>query len=300
MPFTSPFISFDSSNDFHCDRVTAFKHSLHDHPLLQLPRLHELAKKLIKSGQCKFVRPNLKESSSFMWAAQPPDGHDIDSVFEHIRDPGSWLGLYSIEFVPEYREFIQEVLESVRPLVESQDPGMFGLGGYIFVSSAPAITPFHIDRNHNFWMQIRGQKEIHVWDPNDRESVSEEAIERFIVQNDLSHVRFNEDNYRRSYKADVEPGEGIYIPSTAAHMTRTEQRGGPEHSDYIVSLALAYYTQATRYNAYIHALNHSLRQHGFHPAPLDGRTWRDRIKYPLGQAVISGRKLKGYRPQLGM
>lgn len=295
------FISFDASNNFHCDRVTAFKHSLQDHHLLQLPRLHELAKTLINVGQCKFVRPNLKESSSFGLTVQPPDGRDIDSIFEHIRDPGSWLGLYSIERVSEYRELIREVLESVRPLIESQDPGMFGLGGYVFVSSAPAVTPFHIDRNHNFWMQIHGQKEIYVWDPNDRESVSEEAVERFIVQDDLSLVRFNEDNYRRSYRADVEPGEGIYMPSTAAHMTRSEQRRGSGSSDYVVSLSLTYYTQATRHKAYAYALNHSLRQHGFHPAPLGRKEWRDRIRCSLGQAVVSGRKcLKGYRPPLGM
>ena len=37
----------------------------------------------------------------------------------------------------------------------------------IFVSSPGAVTPFHMDHEHNFILQIRGNKKLYTWDPMD-------------------------------------------------------------------------------------------------------------------------------------
>jgi len=36
------------------------------------------------------------------------------------------------------------------------------------LSAPPAQTPFHIDRDDNFWLQIRGSKRKTVWSPDAR------------------------------------------------------------------------------------------------------------------------------------
>jgi hypothetical protein len=51
------------------------------------------------------------------------------------------------------------------------------------------MTPFHIDRENNFWLQIRGRKTLTLWDHRDRSVVPAEAVERFILFGDLDDVR---------------------------------------------------------------------------------------------------------------
>src|SRR5215813_3710147 len=74
---------------------------------------------------------------------------------------------------------IDHPLLQIRPIVERRDPGMCYRAGWIFVSSPNAVTPFHMDHEHNFIMQIRGTKRLYTWEPFDRETVSERGQELF-------------------------------------------------------------------------------------------------------------------------
>jgi hypothetical protein len=73
-------------------------------------------------------------------------------------------------------------------------------------ATPPSVTPFHIDRENNFWLQIRSRKLMHVWDPTDSEVVSPPDREAFIVNADLDNVR-------------LKPGMG---PAAAASMSALE------------------------------------------------------------------------------
>jgi len=43
----------------------------------------------------------------------------------------------------------------------------FSQQAFIFVSSPEAVTPLHMDPEHNFLLQVRGLKTLHLFDPND-------------------------------------------------------------------------------------------------------------------------------------
>ena len=43
--------------------------------------------------------------------------------------------------------------------------------GWIFVTSPHTITPFHMDKEHNFILQIKGNKRLYVWEPDDVETL---------------------------------------------------------------------------------------------------------------------------------
>ena len=43
-----------------------------------------------------------------------------------------------------------------------------GLEGFIFVSSPGSVTPYHIDPERNFLLQVRGNKTMHMFDGSDR------------------------------------------------------------------------------------------------------------------------------------
>jgi hypothetical protein len=51
---------------------------------------------------------------------------------------------------------------------------------FIFVSSPGAVTPYHVDFEYNFLLQIRGDKNITVFDAFDRSLLSEVQRERFV------------------------------------------------------------------------------------------------------------------------
>jgi hypothetical protein len=294
-------IWFERDGDYHRTKVAPLRHTFHTHPLLQLPKLQQLAESLLASGQCKFLGAPATVASPFDLQSQSPKGQSLADVFENIEQPGSWIALYNVETNAEYQRFLWEALNTVRPLLDTQDPGTFSVGGFIFISAPPSVTPFHIDRENNLWLQIRGRKRVNVWNPDDREAVSEEAVERFIVHGDLSAVQYTQHVRARSFDAETAPGEGVYIPSTSAHMTETDTHWVQAGDGYVVSIGIVFYTQATRRAANIYALNQFLRQRGLKPTSPGQRQWLDTIKYPLAWLYVRARQfLRGYQLRAGM
>lgn len=294
-------IWFEDDSLYHCRKVAPIKHSFSDHPLLQLPRLQQLAESLLEKGQCKFIDSDATQASPFDTMNRNPQGRSIADIFARIEEPGSWISMYNVETDPEYRAFLWEALNTVRPLVDLQDSGMFNVGGFIFVSAPPSVTPFHIDRENNFWLQIRGKKQINVWEPNDRVAVPEAAVENFIAQGDLGDVKFREEIRSRSFVGNMSAGEGVYMPSTAAHTTLSDTSWVTTDDGYAISIAIVFYTNATRRAANLYALNQFLRRRGLTPTPPGQSRLLDVIKYPFARALVLGRKyLRGYQPRAGM
>jgi hypothetical protein len=54
----------------------------------------------------------------------------------------------------------------------------------VFVTSPSRVTPYHIVRNVNFLLQVRGSKTIHVFDRYDRDVITAEELERNWTVND--------------------------------------------------------------------------------------------------------------------
>jgi hypothetical protein len=95
------------------------------------------------------------------------------------------------------------------------------LAGYLLISAPPSVTPFHIDRENSFWLQIRGRKTIAVWDHLDREVVASRDVANFLLSGSLTNVRLNEAHRERGREFHCGPGQGVYFPSTSPHMTHT-------------------------------------------------------------------------------
>ena len=69
--------------------------------------------------------------------------------------------LKNVEQDPVYGALLRECLEEVRALSEPEG-GMTLQEGYIFISAPNSMTPSHVDPEHNFLLQIKGTKEMHV------------------------------------------------------------------------------------------------------------------------------------------
>ena len=278
----------DDPAGFTTSKVGRLHHTYHDHPLFQLPELEVLAKELVPLKQCRFVRPGLTQASAFAHASEHPDGRSIEDVFRRIEEPGSWIALYNIEVIPRYQALLDNILDNVRAIIDREQPGMFMVTGFIFISAPPSVTPFHIDRENNFWLMLRGRKVMNVWDCTDRMVVPADAVEDYIVAHQARKVRLKDEFRDRSHEFETRPGDGIYFPSTSPHMTRSDPDWTEAGDRLAISIGVNFYTSVTRNTARVHQVNRLLRKCGLSPVYPGESAVSDGIKAPIGKAIGVG------------
>ena len=273
---------FTFAQPFDPLRVATFTHNFHQHPLAQLDSLRDLARRLQAAGtdKVKFINPSTREDSRFVLATESFDGKSIDQVFDDLHQPGSWIAIYEARTDSIYAEFIDSVIGAADGVTGDGDLEIFDSDAYIFISSAPSVTPFHIDRENNFWLQLSGTKRLTVWDPEDRSVVSQKAVEGWIVRSSLAGVHYSGED-TAVVNQEIVAGSGVFMPSTSPHMTNTETSG-----QISVSVGVVYYSRRTRRNANIHALNAVLRKLGLEPTAPGERPLLDKLKYPIGWLAI--------------
>ena len=259
-------------------KIQALTHALSDHPLLEIGALVELGK---RQQERKLVRTHTADATAGTSFADAPNLHPntkgAAATLAEIEQSRAWMSLLNVQADPIYRRLIDEVLGEIRPIIDGRDPGMCYRAGWIFVSSPGAVTPFHLDHEHNFILQIRGKKRLYTWDPFDREVVSERAQELFHDAHSRELVTWREDFRARARVLDLVPGLGGYMPSTTPHMVEN----GDEPS---ITISFTYYTDATRRRELLYRGNARLRRLGLEPTPIGSSPGRDQIKH----AVLSG------------
>jgi hypothetical protein len=283
----------ENTAEFEAAGIAALHHDFHRHPLMALARLEELAQRLWPAGQCRFMVPGAHEGSSLDESIRlrNPKGYKIDETFRHIDEPGSWLSLYNVEADPEYRRFLADVLEAARPLLRHGDREILRICGYVFISAPPAVTPFHIDRENNFWLQVRGRKTLTVWDRRDRDVVAAADVEDFLLDASLANVRLDETLRGRGREFPSGPGDGVFFPSTSPHMTRSEREWVTPGDGVAISIGVVFYTRETLREARVHLCNHALRSLGARAPAFPGRhPALDSLKEPIGRVLAARRR----------
>ena len=272
-------------------RIGEVRHGLGDHPLLRIDALIALAQRLEARRLVRTHSDAATAGSSFADAPrQHPNRRGAAETLSDVANAHAWMSLLNVQSDPVYRGLVDEVLDALRPTIERRDPGLCYRGGWIFFSSPGAITPFHIDHEHNVILQIAGRKRLYVWDPFDREVVSEQAQERFHDAHSREGVVWDERFRARARIFELEPGQGGYMPSTAPHMV--ENGDAPS-----ITVSFTYYTDATRRRELLYRGNAQLRRLGFAPSPVGASPARDRAKTALLTAYSGIRS--GLRRALG-
>jgi hypothetical protein len=141
---------------------------------------------------------------------------------------------------------------------------------FVFISSPGAVTPYHMDPEWDFLLQVRGRKQITVF-PCDPNVVSEEELERFYSGAHRNMV-FREEYNNKATAFDLEPGDGVHVPVTSPHWVRV---GG----EVSVSFSITFKTRELDRRSVLYALNHARRARGGHPAPVGQSPWWDTIRY---------------------
>jgi hypothetical protein len=272
-----------------------YRHGLAGHPLLTLGSLADLAGRLDRDR----VEYN---SGKLNIDQRPEDVPLIDmppaEVVRSIETAGAWMVLKHVETVPEYRALLEACVAdaaNAAGMSAAEVRDMQEIEGFIFVSSANSTTPFHLDYEQNFFVQLHGDKLMHIFDNLDRSLVSEQQLE--TAPNKHRNLPYREDFESRARAFPMKPGQGLFLPYTWPHWVKTG-------SQYSISMAINWKTPAIVRMNKLYAVNAILRRvHLPQPAPGKHKAW-DSIKIaaysaargmvePLRQSEGMRRRLRG-------
>jgi hypothetical protein len=246
-------------------RPFRISHSLERHPLFELQRIIELARRLPESA----IEYNPGDIAVELDPSQTPhNGLSVDETLRRIETCGSWMVLKRVEHDPQYRALLDDCLDEVMRVAASIAPGMKRREGFIFVSSPRSVTPFHMDQEYNFLLQIRGAKTIHIFP---RELVTDMEIEERCA---LGHrnLKFREEFQQAATTFDLRAGDGLHIPIAAPHWVENGEAVS-------VSFSITFQTPAAERRSALYHINGRLRQLGLMPHAVGISQFRDSAKY---------------------
>jgi hypothetical protein len=245
-----------------------FAHHLSGHRLFEIPRLIELAKQLSSTGSVYYDAGEVRVGQR--WDQSPPGTHSVDETIRRIQDAGAWIILRRAEQDPEYCAVLDECMAEVQILLgKDLKKEMLIQDAIVFITSPHRVTAYHIDRECNFILQVHGDKDISVFDRNDRDVLPEEEIERFWMVDNNAAV-YKEHYQNRATVYSVGPGMGIHVPVNAPHWVRNKNN---------ISVTLSVNFQfRENYPAHVYRANYLLRKVGIEPKPPGHSKIRDRLK----------------------
>jgi hypothetical protein len=244
------------------------RHELSEDPLFEIERLLQLARDLPED--------RVEYNSGELGVHTEPDrtphtGLTAEETIRQIGECKSWLVLKNVEHDPAYRELLYRCLDQVQAMGHPDARRIIQREGFIFVSSPGATTPYHIDPEWNFLLQVRGSKHINVFPSDDREILTDESLERFY-SGAHRNLPFRDEFQSKAQAFELQPGDGVHVPVTAPHWVRN----GPAVS---VSFSITFQTLASARRGMSYRVNDFMRQSGLHPVAVGQSGWRDELKY---------------------
>ena len=241
------------------ERPFAIGHDLAEHPLFALPRLIELANSMDRD-RIEYNSGDLQPNQAAFDA--PKVDLSVEETIRQIEHCHAWMVIKNVEHDREYRGFLEAALAEVAEAAGHGDDLIQDIQGFIFVSSANSTTPFHIDAEENFLLQIKGDKFLHMFDNEDRTLISERDME-------ISPSKHRNQEYRpefedRAQVFEMSEGDGAFLPYMWPHWVRTGGR-------YSVSIAVTWKSPRVQRLNKVRFINAMLRNVGL-PQAGPGRS----------------------------
>ncbi len=282
-----PILEFDE-NLFRekFDREPFFvQHHLPGHPLFEIERIIDLCRSLPEDR----VEYNAGDVPITLDPkATPRTGLSPQETIRRIEECRSWLVLKNVETEPDYAALLAECLAPMKSIV----PDMRYFEAFVFVSSPGSVTPFHIDPECNFLLQVRGKKTVRMFPRDNPEILTEEELERFYGGATRNLVCRDEEG-KTARVFELLPGMGLHFPVTMPHWVKN----GPEVS---ISFSVTFRTNASDRREILYRINHNLRRVGLKPTPVGRSRIRDGFKFRTFDMARRLRKLLGSKsPEVG-
>jgi hypothetical protein len=291
MPTETAIVNQGSTSVFECDKIEfrelfdrrsfEFSHHLSGHPLFELPRLIELSKKLSETGGVYYDAGEIDVGQR--WEDCPSGSLSVDETIRRIRDAGAWIILRRAEEDPEYRVILDHCMSEIRGLLgRDLSTEMKVQNAIIFITSPNRISTYHIDRECNWILQIHGEKDISIFDKNDREVLPEEEIERFWTVDNNAAV-YKDQYQNRATVYHLAPGRAVHVPVNAPHWVKND-------NNISVTLSVNFQFRDS-FRADLYRANYYLRKIGLSPTPPGNSRLRDHLKRSVYSRARSLRRM---------
>ena len=228
-------------------------HNLQDDERLTLDALAELGAALPQSS----IEYNRGDLPIGIDGKPGGNGMTIGDTIRHIATSESWAVLKNIEQAPAYRALLMDLLEELRPAIETKTGEMLTPQGFIFISSPHVVTPYHFDPEHNILLQLRGSKVMTQFPAGDTRYAPDEVHESYHLGGPRE-LPWTEDMMAAGTPYSIGPGEAVFVPVMAPHFVRN----GPESS---ISLSITWRSEWSYAEAGARCFNGLVRKLGIEP-----------------------------------
>lgn len=277
-----PKSALSTLNAAYPEMATKLTHNLADHPMFTLEELIALAGR-IRPVDVEYNRADLPVG------VDPADvvhnGLDPEATLRSIEENGSWMVIKFIEQDPQWRDMLHDILSGIVDTVRPTTGEMLKREGFIFISSPNAVTPFHMDPEHNILCQIRGSKTMTVWPAGDPRFADGKAHEEFHAGGHRN-LQWQDDFAAAGEAFLLQPGEAIYVPVKAPHWVQN----GPDVS---VSLSVTWRSEWSYREQDAHNLNALIRKAGLNPAIPARYPAQNQAKSVAMRAINKARRTLG-------
>lgn len=246
-----------------------FPHGLSGNPLFELPSLLALAKRMPDHRDTYWSNGRVDVTDT--WARTPDGRLTLEDTIKGIHHNNSLVILKHTEQDKVFGPALQRFLELVVEFCGDAMRGDVIVGEVLILISSPnRITPFHVDAETNFLVQIIGDKTVCLFDQKDPDVITHDEKERFF-RGDFNSAVYSEMRQAKATTYDLRAGYGIHIPVFAPHWVRN-------HGNISVALSVNYELHSVAKMADVYQANRYLRTLGLAPATPGSSTLRDNVK----------------------
>ena len=269
----------------HYNRKTfCFPHGLSGNPLFELESLIELSGRMPDHRDTYWS--NGKVAVGNGWEAGTGGRMSLQDTIANIAENDSIVILKHTEQDPVYAPVLQDFLGRVVSLAGEQMRADVTVGeALILISSPNRVTPYHMDGETNFLIQVRGDKWFYVFDHEDRDLVTAEERERYFA-GDISAIPYRKERQADAVAYDLKAGYGVHVPLCAPHWVQNRD-------NVSVAISITYELRSVERLTRIHRINRRLRRLGITPTPPGGSVLSDQLKLAASRTLAGLRSIRG-------
>jgi hypothetical protein len=254
-------------------RSFAFPHRLANNPLFTVPRLADAAQAILDKGDAgRFVVFDAKSFEAGTGFGTMSAHNQLAESVRRLPEGRTWLKISSAnEADPEYAQVLRQIIRDIADLTGRDLVSEITWSSLtIFMASPGIVTPYHIDHESNFLLQVEGEKDVCLFDQDDREVLSDIEIEKFYG-GDAEAARYKPNLQERGTVYHLTPGVAVHHPPLAPHLVR--------NGDGVsVSVSIGFCTQTLDRRAKVYQFNSLMRRAGMRPGRPGQSHLRDRAK----------------------
>lgn len=277
----------DASNRQVCsenfDRMPfLFGHQLDTHELLSIAALKKLAARMATADKPRGYFWLSEESRGLKWGSDE-FRQALNDGFDQIEFSRMRLKLSSIHLEPGYDELLAACTRELSELTSVDlkrdycEPN-----ATVFITSPGEVTPYHVDHDANFLVQLYGTKTVYLFDGNDHELVPWCDLEEYW--HGSRRITLREGFESRATPFELRPGLGVHNPVNFPHWVKN----GPLPS---ISLAVSF-ARVKRDPLNVLRMNRYLRRWGIDPTPPGVNPVLDSTKRAI---IYAARSIKNGR-----